>query len=185
VTVLEVPELHGTRVLIHPATDADREELEELAWARALHPAMGGWSPADHPGPGTGVVRPIGEPYAVGAVEVRPLAGYPDVANLSVYVDAQRASGGVALEAYGLVVDALLGGGARLVHQEVLELNRPVRRILRAIGLDATAVFREHAYVAGRFWDVHVFSLDTSMWDRVLARLPNNPIRRRDNAQTS
>jgi RimJ/RimL family protein N-acetyltransferase len=173
------PTLEGTRVRLEPASSADRDELAELDWLRSLHPAMAGWFARPRTvAPGTAVMRGLDGGQVVGVLDAAGLPGYADVVSVSVYTDTARASGGWALEAYALFVSALFEQGVRLIHHEVLELNRPIQRILRGIGVAQTARLREHAYVAGRFWDVLVYSYDRAHWDHLLDHVvPRNPLR--------
>lgn len=174
------PVISGRRVSIAPATEHDLVEIADLDWRRSLHPAMGGWwaRPSGAPGPGTVVLRrgdaPDGE--IVGTLDARELLGYPGVINLSMFTDDSRARGGMALEGYALTVDTLFAQGARLIHHEVITLNRPILRLMRALRIERTAHLREHAYAAGRWWDVAVFSFDREVWRSILDRMPNNPV---------
>lgn len=162
---------------VDPATPADAVAMAELDWRRSADPVMGGWINRPVPGPGTAVLRPAdGRDEIVGALDVVELPGYPGVANISIFTDMDRARGGIALEAYALVVDAAFGQGARLIHHEVLSINRPIQRVLRGIGVQPSARLRDHAYVAGRWWDVLVFSYAAAHWGEVLARFPRNPL---------
>jgi RimJ/RimL family protein N-acetyltransferase len=172
------PSVTGQRVRVDPAAPDDLTAMQELDWRRSSDPVMGGWvhRPALGPGPGTAVLRPIDGEVIVGALDVVELPGYPGVANVSIFTDMDRARGGMALEAYALVVDAAFAQGARLIHHEVLSLNRPIQRVLRGIGVEPSARLRDHAYVAGRWWDVLVFSYPEAHWRRVLERFPRNPL---------
>jgi hypothetical protein len=62
----------------------------------------------------------------------------------------------------------LFDNGARLIHHEVLALNRPIQRIFAGMGLEPSARLRSHAYVAGRYWDVLVYSYDRATLDEIL-----------------
>ena len=170
------PTAVGQRVRVDPATPDDAASMQSLDWRRSTDPVMGGWINRPALGPGTAVLRPVDHDEVVGAMDVAELPGYPGVANVSIFADMEKARGGMALEAYALVVDAVFGQGARLVHQEVLSLNRPIQRILRGIGVQPSARLRDHAYVAGRWWDVLVFSFSEDEWQRVLERFPRNPV---------
>ena len=171
------PSVRGQRVRVDPATPTDADAMRELDWRRSADPVMGGWIHRPAPGPGTAVLRPPdGRDEIVGAIDVVELPGYPGVANVSIFTDMDRARGGMALEAYALVVDAAFAQGARLVHHEVLSINRPIQRVLRGIGVAPSARLRDHAYVAGRWWDVLVFSYAQAHWRDVLERFPRNPL---------
>ncbi len=166
------------RVRLEPATDADLDALEDLDWHRSLHPAMGGWLVRPAASSRTIIVRAVDGDELIGVIDAAPLPGYDAVTSLSVFTDTARAHGGLALEAYARVVMQLFDGGTRLIHHEVLELNRPIQRLLRGIGVTASARYREHAYAAGRFWDVLVYSYDAAQWNHLLGRVvPRNPVR--------
>ena len=178
------PTIVGERVSITPLAEADRDELAELDWDRAAHPAMAGWAahPVGQAAAGTALLRSRREStrgQLVGAIDAMTLPGYDGVANVSIFTDTSRAAGGLALEGYGLYVDDLFRQGARLIHHEVLSLNLPIRRAMRAFRLQPTATYRDHAYAAGRFWDVLVYSYGEDHWRSTLAAMPNNPVSQR------
>ena len=100
----------------------------------------------------------------VGVVDARALPGYDRVVNVTMFFDPQRARRGVAMEAYTIAGPFLFGRGVRVIHHEVLDCNTTMRRILERARIPVRATMREHAYVAGRFWDVHVYSLDEEAW---------------------
>lgn len=172
--------LPAPRVRLSPATDADRADLDDLDWGRSLHPGMGGWLVRPTSGAvRTSIVRTIADDKPIGVIDVAPLPGYAEVMSVSLYIDPARARGGLAFEAYARVVTQLFESGTRLVHHEVLDLNRPILRLLRGIGVPPSARLREHAYSAGRLWDVLVFAFDSPRWDQLLGHLvPRNPVRR-------
>jgi RimJ/RimL family protein N-acetyltransferase len=175
---LPTSSVDGVRARLEPASTLHPDELNDLDWARSLHPAMAGWlvRPAGA-GPGTMVVRDQRDGGVVGVIDTAQLPGYVDVASVSVYADAARRRGGTTLEAYGLCVTALFEGGARLIHHEVISANRPIQRILRAVGIRETARFRSHAYAAGRLWDVLVYSYDAAHWEHVRTTVaPRAPV---------
>jgi RimJ/RimL family protein N-acetyltransferase len=171
-------------VVLAPVTQADLPELESLDWHRSLHPAMGGWMSRPPGSLATAtLVRTLPTGELIGVIDAAPLPGYDGVTSLSVYTDTQRARGGLALEAYARAVNGLFASGTRLVHHEVLELNGPIHRVLRGIGIAPSARLREHAYAAGRYWDVLVYSYDATRWDHLLTRvLPRNPLRQGNGA---
>ena len=175
-----VVEHRGERVRIAPATALDVVQLGAMDWRRSLHPALGGWvGTGISARPGCGVLHDDTRPDSVvGAVDAQTLPGYPGVVNVSLFVDEDRAPGGAALEAYGVRVSQLFEQGARRIHQEVLVLNRPIRRLLRGLGFAPEAVLREHGWAAGRFWDVEVFSFDRAGWEALLGRFPRAPVPR-------
>ncbi|MGH9086223.1 MAG: GNAT family N-acetyltransferase [Acidimicrobiales bacterium] len=172
--------LPGPRVRLSPPTDADRPDLDDLDWRRSLHPGMGGWLVRPIAGDvRTSLVRSVTDDEPIGVIDVAPLPGYAEVMSVSLYIDPTRARGGLAFEAYARVVTQLFESGTRLVHHEVLELNRPILRLFRGIGEPPSARLREHAYSAGRLWDVLVFAFDSPRWNHLLGRLvPRNPVRR-------
>lgn len=149
--------------------DAD---LQMLDWRRSLHPAMGGpVARLAAGGEGAYLLRERATNEIVGVLDARPLSGYDGVVNLSIFVDTTRARSGLALEAYGRLIVSLFERGARVLHHEVLALNTPVQRMLRGVGVAPSARFRDHAYAAGRFWDVIVFSYDRATAEHVLRRV--------------
>lgn len=170
----------GVWVYLEPLDPAHRPELDRLDWLRSQLPEMGGWSrrpPPTAPWAST-LFRSRATGELLGVIDAIPLPGYPGVVNVSIFTDTAGASPGWAMDAYGLCVAQLFEQGVRLVHHEVLELNRPVQRILRGIGLRPSACFREHAYVAGRMWDVLVFSFDREHWKGVLTRFSQRRVGR-------
>jgi RimJ/RimL family protein N-acetyltransferase len=157
----------GTYVVIEPATAAHAADLRSLDWLRSLRPVMAG--PLVRAGNESAyLVRAASTHDIVGVLDVAAVPGYADVASVSIYTDTRRARQGWALEAYGRLVLSLFDRRVRLIHHEVLEMNAPVQRILRAMGVAPSARLRDHAYVAGRFWDVLVYSYDLDQFDRVL-----------------
>ena len=94
------PEVVGRLAAVAPATPDDLDELTDLAWTRSLHPALAGWQATRVDDPGTAVVRPAHGGTVIGTISSRPLPGYPDVANVSIFTDTSTARGGAALEAY-------------------------------------------------------------------------------------
>lgn len=170
--------LEGKTIRLDPAGPDDAIELGDLDWVRSLQPGMGGWFARSSVSPGTLALRAIHGGPIVGAIEARGLPGYPGVANVSMYTDPALARPGRILEAYALLVDDLFAQGVDLVHHEVLEMNRPIHRILVGIGVRPTARLRQHAFVAGRFWDVLVYAYDQKHWEHVLTKVaPRNPVR--------
>lgn len=143
-----------------------------MDWLRSLSPEMGGRFRRQEQSltAATTLFRARSTGELLGVLEAAFLPGYPDVANVSIFTDTAVAAPGWAMDAYGLHVALLFERGARLVHHEVLELNRPIQRILRGIGVEPSARYREHAYAAGRLWDVIVYSYDRAHWEGVLAR---------------
>jgi RimJ/RimL family protein N-acetyltransferase len=163
----------GTTVAIERGSPAHQAELSGLDWLRSLHPAMAGPAMRSGAAPfdSVFVVRSLESGSVIGVIDALEVPGYERVMNVSVYTDTDRAKGGQAIEAYILLVPWLFEQGARLIHHEVLELNRPIIRVMRAIGVKPSARFREHAYSAGRHWDVVVFAYDREQFEHVLAKV--------------
>jgi RimJ/RimL family protein N-acetyltransferase len=161
----------GETVILEELHEEHGPEVEELDWQRALHPAMAGPLTGGRLGATTFVARPIGGGSVVAILDAVDILGYPGVRNVSIYADRERTAGPIALEAYGRFVLHQLDAGARLIHHEVLALNQPVHRLFRGLGLEATARLRDHAYVAGRHWDVLVYSYGRDQLDSILARV--------------
>jgi RimJ/RimL family protein N-acetyltransferase len=161
----------GKTISIERAAAGTHAELVSLDWLRSLHPAMAGPAMRSGSFDNSFVVRALANGSVVGVIDVGEVAGYERIANMSVYIDTDRAKGGLALEAYILVVPWLFDHGARMIHHEVLELNGPIVRVMRAIGVSPSARYREHAYSAGRFWDVLVYAYDRSQFEQVLAKV--------------
>ena len=113
------------------------------------------------------IVRERRSGDALGVVQNHTLPG--DIAVFIVYLDTQLARAGFGFEAVVLYISHLFDSGARLVTSEVLEFNAPVLRVIKRIGLVPQARLREHAFAAGRFWDVHVYSMDREVWLRIIA----------------
>ena len=166
------PVVVGETVVLEALGPHHDAELAELDWQRGLHPGMAGPLMGGHYGTHeTLVARSRERGDVVAVLDATEMIGYPGVRSVSIYSDARRAGRGVALEAYGRFVLHQLDTGSRLIHHEVLELNEPIRRIFAALGLEVTARFRSHAYIAGRFWDVLVYSYDRPQLDAILARV--------------
>ena len=53
------------------------------------------------------------------------------------------------------------------VQMDVLSFNATVHRLMAKIGAHADATFREHFFIAGRFWDVVSYSLTRDEWHDV------------------
>ena len=153
--------------LVDPGRDADAlEELNALQRQQRLMPAMGA---AGHSAMGPYappmLIRSLRDRAAIGVVENHALPG--GVAAYLIYLDP-RTRGGFGLEATALYVSLLFDSGARLVTADVFEFNTAVIRMLRKAHLEPHARLREHAYAAGRFWDVLVYYLDLESWKRFL-----------------
>jgi RimJ/RimL family protein N-acetyltransferase len=110
------------------------------------------------------LIREATQGVPVGLIDNHQLPGYEGVATINVFVDRSRARPGVGIEAFALYTFFTFAAGAEIVHVEVLEFNRAVLGILRKIGLKPGARYRQHVYVAGRPWDVLVFSWTLDEW---------------------
>ena len=166
------PPVGGKRVTIERTTADSAAELADLDWLRSLHPAMAGplVRSAGASVDSAYLVRSVATDEIIAVLDAMPLAGYSGVANVSIYADATRARGAWALDGYWQLVVRLFDEGVRLIHHEVLELNRPLQRVLRAIGVEPSARLRDHAYAAGRFWDVYVYAYDKPTLDALAKR---------------
>jgi len=116
------------------------------------------------------LIREAAEGVPVGLIDNHQLPGYEGVATVNVFVDRSRARPGIGIEAFALYTFFTFATGAEIVHVEVLEFNRAILGILRKIGMKPRARYREHAYVAGRVWDVLVFSWTLEEWLVAAAR---------------
>jgi RimJ/RimL family protein N-acetyltransferase len=155
----------GRTVSLEPITADNAEEAQPLLVSRHHSPEM---AEAVIPGTdmaGAMLVRDLRSGEAVGLVEAAPLPGYPGVAVVSAFMDRTRLRPGPGVEAVQLFVERLFEGGVRLIHMPILEFNRPVLRVFRRVAEWRQAVLREHAYVGGRFWDVHVYAFDREQWE--------------------
>ena len=170
----------GTLVSLELPGPSTLDDLTRLDWLRWQRPEMGGWSRRQPPmAPwATQLFRSNVSGRVVGVLDAFALSGYPGVVNVSIFTDTAVASPGVAIDAYGLFVGMLFDRGIRLVHHEVLEFNRPILRILRGIHVEPSARYREHAYVAGRFWDVLLFSFDRGHLQGVLHQFRHRRVAR-------
>jgi len=170
--VNEPSRLRGGWVTLEPVTPLNWPEVLRLDQVRGWNPNLGGAplrGEAKSFGPAM-IIRDNSSADAIGTLENTEMAGYPGVAAVLIYVDESVARPGIALEAFALYVSNVFAAGARLVHVEILEFNRRVIRMLRRIGLDEQARQRDHVYVAGRFWDVVVYSFDAAEWERIWSR---------------
>lgn len=166
--------VEGRWVRLEPVDDSNRDELAELDWKRSQLPAMGGWFVRPDPVTpwATMLIRGKESGQVAGVIEASPLPGYPGVANVSQFMDAEATRILWAMDAYGMYITHLFEQGVRLVHHEVLEINRPVQRLMKGIKLEPTARMRQHGYAAGQLWDVLVYSYGAAHWQTVLAKFP-------------
>ena len=162
----------GKWVTFESVDDTNWEDVHELDILRTSVPEMGGWFVRPEPAStwSTVLIRSRRDGTAVGVLDAMALPGYPGVANVSIFMNRAAAPTTWGMDAYGIYVSYLFSQGVRLIHHEVLEMNRPVHRILRGILLEPTAHLREHGYSAGRWWDVLVYSYDITHWQRALGK---------------
>jgi RimJ/RimL family protein N-acetyltransferase len=111
-------------------------------------------------------VRSSGE--AVGVVENHALPG--NVADFVTYLDRGRGRHGYGFESVVLYISHLFDSGARLVNSEVLECNAEMISIIRKVNVLPQARLREHVYVAGRFWDLIIYSMERAQWVGIIDR---------------
>ena len=169
-----IADAEGAWVRLEVLRESHVDELADLDWARSQSAALGGL--ALRGGGSTVVFRSKESGAAIGVLDAMPLPGYPGVINVSLFTDV--AGAGLAIDAYALFATGLFDGGVRLIHHEVFEFNRPIRRILTGIGLAPTARLREHGFAAGRTWDVLVYSFDHPHWLGVLRKFESRGIGR-------
>jgi RimJ/RimL family protein N-acetyltransferase len=161
--------LEGSWIALEPPGEANAEALAELDRKARLHPAMGGGIRS-----GTNafapemLIRERREGAIVGVVLNHRMPA--DIAAYFIYLDPDKGRAGYGIEATALYVSHLFDCGARLVTADVLSFNRAVIGILGKAGIKPQARLREHAYAAGRFWDVLVFSFGVDEWIGALAR---------------
>lgn len=161
----------GTWVTLETIHDGNRDELAELDWKRMQVSEMGGWFARLDPGAGwTMLFRSLKTGAALGVLDAAPLPGYVGVVNVSIFADTDTSPAGWAMEAYILFVAHLFEVGVRLIHHEVLEINKPMLRILRGAGIPSTARLRQHGYAAGRWCDVLIYSYDQMGFQSLLGR---------------
>ena len=160
--------LSGTWVQLEPESEVNAFEFRELEALWLAAPAMGGLTYAGSSSFASPMlVREQRSGVAVGIVaNQRQPAG---VATVLIFMDVNRSRGGSGAEAFALYVSHLFDSGARVVTAEVLSFN-PANRLLTRLGLTAQARLREHAYSAGHFWDVVVYSFTRSEFLERLAR---------------
>lgn len=179
--------LVGTWCSLEEVDDRTWPDVLELDWLRAQHPNMGGVSQRPRPGNAWSLAlfRDKDTGLPIGVLEAHPLPGYPGVVNVSIFTDRGSTVAGPAMDAFGMYATELFAQGVRLLHHEVLEFNRPVQRIMRGIGVEPSARLREHAYVAGRWWDVLVYSYGAPQWQRALDKFASRSIGRAESPQST
>lgn len=159
--------LKGHWVILEPLSAENAVEVAQLNRPREMTPQMGGAQERrDVPssfGPPL-VVRLAASSEAVGLMENGEMIGYPGVAVVVIFVDPARARAGAALEAYTMYIDYVFAWGARVVHLEVLSFNREVLSLLRKAKAAPQVRLRQHAFVAGHYWDLLVFGFTHAEW---------------------
>ena len=161
--------LVGTWIELEPYSAANPHEFADLDVRRELNPLMGSGSQSrsNQIAPRMLVrVRSTGE--AVGVVENHTLPG--NIAVFVTYLDRTRARHGYGFESVVLYISHLFDCGARLVNSEVLECNAEMISIIRKVNVLPQARLREHAYVAGRYWDLIIYSMDRAQWVGIVDR---------------
>lgn len=162
---------------LQAVTPASWPEVQGLDQTRQWSPNLGGAPPQRDGSSSFGpamLIRENRTAMAVGILENSEMAGYPGVAVVLIWVDSSLARAGLALEAFAMYVENVFASGARLVHLEVLEFNRPVHRMMARIGVREQARMREHVYAAGRFWDVLVYAFDHQQFKQMSSRYAHN-----------
>lgn len=160
--------LSGTWVQLEPESEANASEFRLLESLWLESPAMGGLTYVGHPSFSSAMlVRDLRSGAATGIVaNQRQPAG---VATFLIFMDVNRSRVGHGGEASVLYIAHLFDSGARVVTAEVLSFN-PANRVLTRFGFPPQARLREHAYSAGRFWDVIVHSFTRAEFLDALAR---------------
>jgi RimJ/RimL family protein N-acetyltransferase len=105
---------------------------------------------------------------AVGLVTNHELPGR--VAVFVIWIDAELGRRGYGFEAMCLYMSHLFDQGARLVTAEVLDFNHVVNEIILKLGFKPQARLREHAYVAGAYRDVVIWSCGPEGWSGAMDR---------------
>jgi hypothetical protein len=159
----------GSWTQLEPRTATASEEFAEVDARRGLNPVMGAESergPSPYAPPM--LVRDRKSGRAVGIVENYGQPG--GTAIFVAYIDPVRGRAGYGFEAISLYLSCMFDGGARRVIAEVLSFNVDMIGILRKVDFLPQARLREHVYVAGRFWDLIIYSFDRADWVRVVNR---------------
>jgi len=158
--------IRGRWVTLEPVTASHSVELADLEQRRQLLPGLGG--PYHTPNLASRylpamAVRENQDGRMIGLLETGELIGYPGVAEL--------ARPGVAMEATGIYSPMIFDNGAAILHIEVLSFNTASYRIFQKRHREPQARLRQHVYVAGRFWDLLIFSFERADWDELMAKL--------------
>jgi len=161
--------LVGSRIRLDPVDDRTTAEFARLNVQRQLEPLVGSTSEAGSPAIAPPmIVRDRRSGQAVGVVQNHAQPG--GIAVLVVYLDPRSRRVGFGFEAIVLYVSHLFDSGARLVTSEVLEFNQEMNAIMRKSGLSPQARMREHQFIAGRYWDLLIYSLDRQAWLEIVDR---------------
>jgi len=166
--------IRGRWVTLEPVTASHSVELADLEQRRQLLPGLGG--PYHTPNLASRylpamAVRENQDGRMIGLLETGELIGYPGVAGMLVYVEPELARPGGAMEATGIYSPMILDYGAAILHIEVLSFNTASYRIFQKRHREPQARLRQHVYVAGRFWDLLIFSFERADWDELMAKL--------------
>lgn len=161
--------LRGSWIELEVPTSANEAEFRELVRRRVLNPNMGagGGSSSDFAPPM--LVRDLRSGRAVGIVENNMLPG--GACAFVIFLDPDRSRAGIGTEAIAMYISHLFDQGARLVTAEVLEFNSAMIRVFSKVHIEPQARLRQHVYVAGRYWDLLVYSWDRAEWtEKVVER---------------
>ena len=167
--------LRGSWIELEEPTPDNEADFRLLAGRGDLNPAMGGGAIGSHEYAPAMLIRDRRTQRAVGVVDNSSQAA--GAAIVMIYFDRDLGRGGAGLEAITLYVSHLFDHGARRVVAEVLDFNTGMNGVLKKLRFEPQARLREHAYVAGRYWDLLVYSFDLAEWkekvvDRFRRRLP-------------
>ena len=171
--------LEGQLITLESAHEDNWDLIVDIDAERVENPALGGAfvRPLPTSPLSTMLVRERESGRPLGVLDALPLTGYPGVANVTMVFSGDTRRSVLAINAYGVFVAALFAHGVRIVHHEVLEFNTPVQRLLaRGPLLEPTARLRDHAYAAGRWWDVLVYSFDAEHWRDVVDKFEGHPL---------
>jgi RimJ/RimL family protein N-acetyltransferase len=167
--------LRGWWIELEPQSSANTADFGAFANRRELSAEMGGGTGGASEFAPPMLIRDLRSGRAVGVVDNSGLPG--GVTVVAIYLDPEHGRAGWGMEAITLYVTYLFDQGARLVTAEVLGFNAAMIGVLRTLKIEPQARLREHAYVAGRYWDVLVYSFDRTEWvtkvvERYRDRLP-------------
>lgn len=161
--------LSGSWIVLEPSHSGNASEFDDVIRRRALSASMGaGGGTASEVAPPM-LIRDLRTGQAVGTVDNHSQPGA--ICVVEIYMDLDRRRAGSGMEAITLYVSHLFDEGARLVTAEVLAFNSPMIHLLHTLKFEPQARLREHVFVAGRFWDLVVYSWDQAEWvDKVVNR---------------